>query len=80
MSDKTARYAIPSPYVLVLRDAPERSLREYERLEQQFNDLYHLFLAKVTRLPQEPAPAALQEEKLLHLFRELLALKKRLDS
>ena len=65
---------------LLLRDAPtlEASSEEvdYFSQEQQFNDFYHLFLAKVARLPQEGTVSMAEEKRLIRLFQELLKLKR----
>ena len=68
---------IISPYTLVLNDKPRAKYTGAH--EEQFNDLYHLLLAKLARLPIDPAPTKAQEEKLVLLLKEICKAKRGLE-
>lgn len=80
-------YAIPSPITIVggpallLRDsASYLKLKNQEaalQLERQFDDLYHLFMAKIARLPLQTLSMA-QEGRLVELFDQVLKLKRQI--
>lgn len=46
---------------------------------ERFNDLFHLFLVKITRLPQETALTRTQEKRLIRLFGEINKVKRALE-
>ncbi len=43
---------------------------------ESFDDLYHLFIAKVVRLPIDPALSEIEEKRLVQLFVKLNELKR----
>lgn len=46
---------------------------------ERFNDLFHLFLVKVARIPQEAPLTPAQEERLVRLFGEINKIKRALE-
>jgi hypothetical protein len=70
-------YAISSPYFLsantsaaVLHDKPQG---------ESFDDLYHLFIAKIARLPLDQAISPAEERRLMGLFNALNSRKRELE-
>jgi len=67
-------YTIASSYFLsaatsarVLHDKPQG---------ESFDDLYHLFIAKIARLPLDRALTVAEEKRLVSLFSKLNELKR----
>ena len=46
---------------------------------ERFDDLYHLFLAKIARLPLDPALNEAEEARLIRLFTELNTARRNLE-
>lgn len=63
-------------YESVLRDQP---LEESQRLADQFNDLYHLFLNKFARLSHDPSFTDEQEKEMKKLLDDLLKVRRELE-
>jgi hypothetical protein len=76
MNTAHTSYKILSPLSrgYILRD--ELYSNVHGKYEQYFNDLYHLFLSKLTRIPQESRLDYEYEMKLKTLFDQVLQAKR----
>jgi hypothetical protein len=62
----------------VLRDSEQRGVYDVEMLEKYFDDLYHLFLSKFTKLSSTTITAA-DSNTLARLLQEILKIKQLLQ-
>jgi fructosamine-3-kinase len=63
-------------YENILRDQP---LDKGQRLADQFNDLYHLFLNKFARLSHDPSFSDEQAQEMKKLLNDLLKVRRELE-
>lgn len=63
----------------LLRDQRVRSAASMRQLEHHFNDLYHLFLAKLVKITSESALSRQEKADLRGLMDELLEVKTMLE-
>lgn len=68
-------YHIASPFYL-LNDKPASTYKAPQALSEQFDELYHLFLVKVARLPQEEPLSRIDERRLIELFTKINDIKR----
>lgn len=62
---------------LVLRDQPSPTAQQ---LAKQFNDLYHLFLHKFSRLNYDPYLSHSEEQEMKCLLDQILQVKRALEA
>ena len=68
-------YKVASPYYL-LNDKPASTYEAPQVLSERFDELYHLFLVKVARLPQEEPLSRIDERRLIELFTKINDIKR----
>lgn len=57
----------------------DMSSAKREDLEQHFNDLYYLFLSQYAAITKTPTIGSEDEEKYIHLLKELFRVKRTLS-
>jgi|JI10StandDraft_1071094.scaffolds.fasta_scaffold138528_4 hypothetical protein len=81
-------YTIPTATHLLVTDGSLGSALMYirdvssskrEDLEQHFNDLYYLFLSQYAAITKTPTIDSEDEEKYVHLLKELFRVKRSLS-
>lgn len=68
-----------SPLAWLLRDHDLTQEERQQILANYFNDIYHLFLAKIIHIYDAPYINGDDEEKIRMLFEELLKVKRMLE-
>ena len=78
MQTTFSRYEIKSPY-FVLNDAPLKAEHTMEeaRAAAYFNDVYHIFLTRLTKFIMEGQTSDADYKKLISYFKEVIDLRRK---